>query len=284
MSEQKQYILPKAMVECVKQAYHELFGEPMLESLLLEANQREIDAKTREAIYKAIVTNIIGQVPEDWNDPRVQQLYQQIRADHAQPVSQFLDRIRDERGIEIPDYDANSFTNRRGHELTLMESTKNNLRQTFFNFEGANTDYMPGVARIAVLRTGFGGCSFGTPEQDPGDIKVLKAFVKYVCEVCPDPEAEDAQFDFDLNGMTLRDIRGGFGNTINQDIEARREAVRTSRAREASRTDQRARLRETRRQGCSRPARIPSARRLRPSRLRTASRSAATCGRCRQLD
>ncbi len=226
MSEQKQYILPEAMVECVKKAYHELFGEPMLESLLLEANQREIDAKTREAIYKAIVINIIGQVPEDWNDPRVQQLYQQIRADHAQPVSQFLDRIRDERGIEIPDYDANSFTNRRGHELTLMESTKNNLRQTFFNFEGANTDYMPGVARIAILRTGFGGCSFGSPEQDPGDIKVLKAFIKYVCEVCPDPEAEDAQFDFDLNGMTLRDIRGGFGNTLNQDIEARKAAVR----------------------------------------------------------
>ena len=108
MSEQKQYLLPKAMVECVKKAYHELFGEPMLESLLLEANQREIDAKTRETIYKAIVTNIIGQVPEDWNDPRIQQLYQQIRADHAQPVSQFLDRIQNERGIEIPDYDANS--------------------------------------------------------------------------------------------------------------------------------------------------------------------------------
>ena len=226
MAKTSKYIVPEHMAACLKDAYLELFGKPIQESLLMEASQREIDAKTREAVYKTMVINIMGHIPDNWNDPHVQRLYQQIRADHARPVSEFLDRLHNERGIELPDYDANSFTNRRGHELTLMESTKNNIRQTFFNFDGANTTYMPGVTRIAILRTGFGGCSFGSPEQDPGDIKVLKAFIKYVCEVCPDPDAEDAQFDLDLNGMTLRDIRGGFGNTLNADIEARKDAVR----------------------------------------------------------
>lgn len=225
---EQEYIVPRAMVESVYSAYSAIFGEPLVEGLLLES-QREIDEMTRNTVYKTIVSNIIGREPDDWNDPRIQDLFRRVHDDHARPVSQFLRQIQESpvgQRVNLPAFDENSFTNRRGHELTLMQSILNNIRQTFFNFAGANMYYMPGVTRIALLRNGMGGCGFGSPEQDPGEVKLLKAFIKYVCEICPDPEADDAQFDVNLNGMTLRDIRGGFGNTISRDMDERRAAVR----------------------------------------------------------
>lgn len=223
------YIVPEPMVECVREAYSAIFGEPMMESVLLES-QREIEEMTREAVYKTIVTNIFGREPSNWDDPRVHEMYQRVHDDHMQPVSQFLHQVQASpvgQRITLPEFDENSFTNRRGNELTLMQSILNNIRQTFFNFDGANRDYMPGVTRIALLRPGLGGCGFGSPEQEPGEVKLLKMFVRYACEVCPDPQAEGAEFDINLNGMTLRDIRGGFGNAIARDIQARRDAVRS---------------------------------------------------------
>ena len=223
-----QLAIPEYMAESITAAYQAIFGEPIMESILMET-QREIDEMTRRTVYSTIVTNILGREPEDWNDPQVRELYQRVHDDHARPVSEFLGMLRDSpvgSNLELPDFDENTFTNRRGHELTLMQSILNNIRQTFFNFADANRYYMPGATRIALLRPGLGGCGFGTPECDPGEVKLLKTFIKYVCEVCPDPEADDAQFDVNLNGMTLRDIRDRFGNALNGDIISRRDAVR----------------------------------------------------------
>lgn len=232
------YKAPTTMLECISSAYMAIFGEPIMENLLLDEqsgksalleSQREIEELTRKAVYKTIVKNIIGREPENWDDPRIQEMYHRIHDDHMQPVSQFLRQVQASpvgQQISLPAFDEHTFTNRRGNELTLMQSMLNNIRQTFFNFNGANTDYMPGVTRIAILRPGLGGCGFGSPETEPGEVKILKAFVRYACEVCPDPQAADAEFDIDLNGMTLRDIRDRFGNTINGDIQAARDAVR----------------------------------------------------------
>jgi hypothetical protein len=227
-TQNKTYIVPEHMAKCISEAYSQIFGTPINESILMES-QREIDEMTRDAVYKTIVYNMVGGGQVDWNSPRIQEMYRRIHDDHMKPVSQFLREFQASpagQNVNIPDFNEQSFTNRRGHELTLMQSILNNIRQTFFNFDGANRDYMPGVTRIALLRPGLGGCGFGSPEQDPGEVKLLKGFVKYACEVCPDPQADDAEFNIDLNGMTLRDIRGGFGNALNQDIQARRDAVR----------------------------------------------------------
>lgn len=222
------YIVPEHMAKCISEAYSRIFGKPINESILLET-QHEIDAMTREAVYKTIVYNMLGGGQIDWDDPRVRQMYQRIHDDHMKPVSQFLREFQASpagQNVSLPEFNEQSFTNRRGNELTLMQSILNNIRQTFFNFEGANRDYMPGVTRIALLRPGLGGCGFGSPEQEAGEVKLLKSFVKYACEVCPDPQADDAEFDIDFNGMTLRDIRGGFGNALGRDLEERRNAVR----------------------------------------------------------
>ena len=224
----KLFNIPAPMMESISRAYSTIFNEPLTESALFES-QREIEELTRKAVYKTIVSNIIGHTPENWDDPRVADLYRRVHDDHMKPVSQFLREFQASpvgQNISIPEFSEQSFTNRRGNELTLMQSILNNIRQTFFNFNGANTDYMPGVTRIALLRNGMGGCGFGSPEQDPGEVKLLKTFVKYVCDVCPDPQADGAEFDIDLNGMTLRDIRNNFGNTLHGDITARRDAIR----------------------------------------------------------
>ena len=228
IADNQKYIVPEHMVRCITEAHKLIFGTPLDESVLMES-QREIEAMTREAVYRTIVTNMLGGGQVDWNSPRIQELYRRIHDDHMKPVSQFLREFQSSpagQNVSLPDFDEQSFTNRRGNELTLMQSILNNIRQTFFNFDGANRDYMPGVTRIALLRPGLGGCGFGSPEQEAGEVKLLKAFVKYACEVCPDPQAEGADFDIDLNGMTLRDIRGGFGNALNRDLEDRRNAVR----------------------------------------------------------
>ena len=222
------YIVPENMARCISEAYSRIFGKPINESILLET-QHEIDAMTREAVYKTIVYNMLGGGQIDWDSPRIRQMYQRIHDDHMKPVSQFLREFQASpagQNVNLPDFNEQSFTNRRGNELTLMQSILNNIRQTFFNFEGANRDYMPGVTRIALLRPGLGGCGFGSPEQEAGEVKLLKSFVKYACEVCPAPQADDAEFDIDFNGMTLRDIRGGFGNALGRDLEERRNAVR----------------------------------------------------------
>lgn len=222
------HIVPEHMARCIAEAHMAIFGSPINKSVLMES-QREIDEMTREAVYRTIVTNMLGGRQVDWENPRIREMYRRVHDDHMKPVSAFLREFQASpagQHITIPDFDERSFTNRRGHELTLMQSILNNIRQTFFNFDGANRDYMPGVTRIALLRPGLGGCGFGSPEQDPGEVKLLKGFVKYACEVCPDPQAQGAEFNIDLNGMTLRDIRGGFGNALRQDTEDRRNAVR----------------------------------------------------------
>lgn len=227
-TENKKYIVPESMAACISEAHSLIFGKPINESVLMES-QREIEELTRQAVYKTIVSNIVGGEVDDWDDPQIQEMYRRVHDDHMKPVSTFLRELQTSpagQHIAIPEFDENTFTNRRGNELTLMQSILNNIRQTFFNFDGANRDYMPGVTRIAILRPGLGGCGFGSPEQDPGEVKLLKGFVKYVCEVCPDPQAQGAEFDINLNGMTLRDIRGGFGNALSRDIEDRRAAVR----------------------------------------------------------
>lgn len=234
-TEDTKYIVPDSMAKCIFEAHSTIFGSQMDESILMEngnvlmESQREIEEMTRDTVYKTIVSNILGGGNIDWNSPQVQEMYRRIHDDHMKPVSQFLHEFQASpagQNLNLPEFSEQSFTNRRGHELTLMQSILNNIRQTFFNFEGANRDYMPGVTRIALLRPGLGGCGFGSPEQEPSEIKLLKGFVKYACEVCPDPQAEGAEFDINLNGMTLRDIRGGFGNALNQDIQDRRSAVR----------------------------------------------------------
>jgi hypothetical protein len=228
-ADNSRYIVPENMARCISEAYSHIFGSPISESVLLES-QREIEAMTRDAVYKTIVYNMMGGRQVDWNSPRIQEMYRRIHDDHMKPVSQFLRDFQASpagQHVDLPEFNEQSFTNRRGNELTLMQSILNNIRQTFFNFDGANRDYMPGVTRIALLRPGLGGCGFGSPEQDAGEVKLLKGFVKYACEVCPDPQAEGAEFDIDLNGMTLRDIRGGFGNALDRDLQDRREAVRS---------------------------------------------------------
>lgn len=219
--------IPETMLESVRTAYGAVFGETLVES------QRQIDHMTRDNVYKAIVSNMTGRWQTDWDDPRLHEMYERVRNDHTKPVTQFVNEMRNSpagQQIELPELEDGQFTNRNGHELTLMESIRNDLVMNFLHFQGAVTDYLPGVARIALLLPGLGGCGFGSPMAEPSQIKMLKAFVRYASEVCPNPGEEGAEFDADFNGMTLRDISQRYGNAIQDDIRQGRDALRNKAA------------------------------------------------------
>lgn len=219
--------VPEAMLESIRTAYKSIF-----EGVLLE-NQREIDRMTRDNVYKAIVSNMTGRWQTDWNDPRIHQMYERVREDHTKTVAQFVDDMRNSpagQHFGVPELEDGQFTNQNGHDLTLMESIRNDLVFNFFHFQGAVTDYLPGVARIALLLPGLGGCGFGSPWAEPSQIKMLKAFVRYASEVCPNPGEEGAEFDANFNGMTLREIMQHYGNAIEDDIRRNRENLRAHNA------------------------------------------------------
>ena len=216
--------VPSIMLEAVRSGCHAIFEGAILE------NQRQIDHMTRDNVYKAIVSNMTGRWQTDWNNPRLHEMYERVRNDHTKPVSQFVDEMRNSpagQHFEVPELEDGQFTNRNGHELTLMESIRNDLIMNFFHFRDAVTDYLPGVARIALLLPGLGGCGFGSPWAEPSQIKMLKSFVRYASEVCPNPGEEGAEFDADFNGMTLRDIMQRYGNAIDEDIRRTRDTLRT---------------------------------------------------------
>lgn len=228
--------VPGDMLESVMGAYDAMFGQALTEGALLE-NQRQIDAMTRDNIYKTMVANYMGGYPNDWNEPRARQMFNQMHQAFNMPAMAMYDDARQKAasmGIDLPEQVEGQFRNRRGNDLTVMQVTTNGIRAAILNFEGANLKYMPGVARIAVLLPRFGGCGFNTEYQDTVKMKLLKAFMKYVCEVCPDPEAPGAEFDVNLNGLTLNDVMARYGNAVREGIEYERSRVRDYRSPEGT--------------------------------------------------
>ena len=228
-----QLSIPASIMETVDRAHEAFFGNTLTEAILLE-NQRQIDAMSRDNMYKAMAANFIGGWPTDWNSPSAASWFNRMHDAFNMLAKDMYEDAKGRArsaGMNMPDQVEGQFRNRSGNELTVRDVTLNQIRSAILNFEAARapgstvTKFMPGIVRISLLKPCYGGCGMQTDQQDSRRLKLLKAFIMYLSEVSPDPEAPDAEYDVNLNGETLDEILGKYGNAIQDIIRSAREDI-----------------------------------------------------------
>ena len=219
--------VPAGMLESVENAFSAVFGNTLTEGALLES-QREIDRMTRDNIYKAMAANYMGGYPNDWNTPQARMMFERMHEAFNRLATDFYGEVSRQarsRGMDIPEQTEGMFRNRNDRELTVLQLTLNGIRSAMQVFDDARKKYMPGISRIAVLFPNRGGCGFNSQFQDSRRIKLFKAFIDFAVDVCPDPEAEGAEFDVDFNGMTLDELMARYGNAVRDEIRSAHDRV-----------------------------------------------------------
>ena len=214
--------VPQALLETVNEAYGALFE-----------SQREIDRLTRDNIYKGMAANYMGGYPDSWDNPRARMMFERMHETFNRIAADMYREVTTQghaRGMNMPEQTEGMFRNKNGNELTVLNLTMNGIRSAMFAFDDVKKKYMPGLSRIAILFPSLGGCGFNSQYQDSRRLKLLKAFLSYAADICPDPEAPGAEFNTDFNGMTLDDIMSRYGNAVREEIQFSHDRVHNYRS------------------------------------------------------